>query len=155
RAAKSRRSASLGKNPNYPEEALRRDFAALRARVAAMRLDPTTPDTRLSDDPLPFTPAQIGALTELTLGGLPQGRQGTIQVCRLRYFDPAARRAGLPEGVAALVERMTPDSVTVQLVNLDQVEARRVVVQAGAYAEHQFTGVSLGDREVPVDAATF
>ena len=61
--------------------------------------------------------------------------------CRLRYFDPERRRAGLPEDVAALVERMTEDEVTVTLVNLDPVEARTVIVQGGAYAEHQIERV--------------
>jgi hypothetical protein len=144
-----------GRNPGYPEEALRGDFAALRQRLAAMRQDTTTPDTRLSDDPLRFTPAQVGALTQLMLGGLPPGRQGTALLCRLRYFDPAARRAGLPPDVAALVTQLGPDSATVELVNMDQVEARRVVVQAGAYAEHQFVSAVVGDRKAMIDAPSF
>jgi desulfoferrodoxin (superoxide reductase-like protein) len=40
---------------------------------------------------------------------------------------------------AALVETISGDSVTVSLVNVNPVEARDVIVQAGAYAEHQFT----------------
>ena len=143
-----------GKNPHYPEEALRRDFAALRQRVAGLQQDTSTPDTRLADDPLRYTPARVEALTELMLGGLPPGRQGTALLCRLRYFDPAARRPGLPDGVAALVEKLGPDSVTVQLVNTDQIQGRRLVVQAGAYGEHQFVAVSLGGKEVAVDAST-
>src|SRR5262249_3548127 len=75
-----------GKNPNYPEQALQRDLAAIRAKVAAMRRDTTTPDTRLSDDPLRFTPARVEALTELMLGGVPPRRQGSALLCRLRYF---------------------------------------------------------------------
>jgi hypothetical protein len=143
-----------GKNPHYPEEALRHDFAALRQRIAAMRQDGTTPDTRLADDPLRFTPVQVKALTELMLGGLPPGRQGTALLCRLRYFDPAARRAGLPDGVAALVERLGPEGVAVQLVNTDQLKSRRVIVQAGGYGEHQFTLATVAGKEVTVNAPT-
>lgn len=144
-----------GRRPHYPEEALRRDFGILRERVAGMRRDTTTPDTRLADDPLRYTPVRVEALTELMLGGLPPGRQGTALMSRLRYFDPAARRAGLPDGVAALVERLTPDSVTVQLVNTDQLHARRVVVQAGGYGEHQFVSAALHGKETPIDAPVF
>jgi hypothetical protein len=46
---------------------------------------------------------------------------------------------------------MTADEVHLQLVNTNQLEPRRVVVQAGGYAEHEFTGVSLDDRSVPVN----
>src|SRR5205823_5195123 len=59
-----------GKDPAYPEEVLRADFAAIRRKVEGMRADPTTPDTRLADDPLAYSPAAVQALTNLTLGGL-------------------------------------------------------------------------------------
>jgi hypothetical protein len=123
-----------GKDPGYPEEALRRDLARVRERVAGMRRDTTTPDTRLADDPLKFNPASVTALVELMVGGVPPGLHSGTLHCRLRYFDPVRRRAGIPEGVAALIDGMTADSVTVTLVNVNQVEARTVVVQAGAYA---------------------
>src|SRR5262249_31439369 len=106
-----------GKAPRYPEEALRADLERVRRRVREMRADPTTPDTRLADDPLGFGMADITSLVEQTLGGLHLRRLGAVQFCRLRYFDPQRRRAGLPEGVAALVEKMTGDTVTLTLVN--------------------------------------
>jgi glycine/D-amino acid oxidase-like deaminating enzyme len=118
-----------------------------------MRMDTTTPDTRLSDDPLSYNPAAVGALTQLMLGGLPP-RHGEPLHCRLRYFDPLKRRAGIPEDVAALVEKLTDDEATLTLVNINQVEARTVVVQAGAYAEHQITNVAVDDRVAPVDSSS-
>ena len=42
---------------------------------------------------------------------------------------------------------MTEDEVTLQLVNLDPVEARTVIVQGGAYAEHQITTVRPGGSD--------
>lgn len=143
-----------GKSPNYPEEALRNDFLTLRARLEAMRKDTTTPDTRLADDPLRYTPVQVNALTELTVGGLPLLRRGTALLSRLRYFDADARRAGLPEGVAALVERMGPDSATVLLVNIDLTQPHTLLVQAGAYGEHQLVSATLGGKETPIDGST-
>jgi hypothetical protein len=140
-----------GKRPDYPEEALRGDLARIRECVAGMRADPTTPDTRLADDPMQFNPASVTALIELALGGIHPGHRGSLLHCRLRYFDPARRRAGLPEDVAALVEKLDGDRVTVTLVNVNQVEPRDVVIQAGAYAEHQFSGVTVGGREQALD----
>lgn len=132
-----------GNAPRYPEEALQRDFASIRHKIAAIRADRTTPDTRLADDPLDKNPATVQTLNQLMLGGIPPGRRATVLHCRLRYFDPIARRAGLPADVAALVESMTAESTVVSLVNISQVESRIVVIQAGGYGEHQFTSLSV------------
>ncbi len=113
-----------GLDPGYPERALRADFATIRRKVEGMRRDTTTPDTRLADDPMEFNPATVGTLVQLMLGGILPGRTGSILHCRVRHFDPQARRAGLPEDVAALVESMSADEVKLALVNLDQVEPR-------------------------------
>src|SRR5207253_460370 len=59
-----------GKDDRYPEDALRADLERVRRRVKGMRDDPTTPDTRLADDPLAFGMADITSLVELMLGGL-------------------------------------------------------------------------------------
>ena len=83
-------------------------------------------------------PAAHNALANLTMGALLTGNIWSLHA-RLRYFDPVRRRSGLPEDVAALVEKISGDSVTVSLVNLNTVEPRDVIVQAGAYGEHQFT----------------
>jgi hypothetical protein len=139
-----------GEDPDYAVDALQDGLEAVRCRIAAMREDKTTPDTRLSDDMNHINPATTEALTELMLGGLPTGRVGYPLHCRLRYFDPERRRAGIPEDVAALVEGMTADAVTVRLVNVNPVEERTVIVQGGAYAEHQLIRIELDDRVVPV-----
>ena len=119
-----------------------------------MRQDTTTPDTRLSDDSMGFNPATVRTLIELMLGGLPP-RHGEPLHCRVRYFDPVNRRAGIPEDVAALVETLTDDEVTLTLVNINQVEARAVVVQGGAYAEHQFISAAVDNRVLPLDQPFF
>ena len=139
-----------GNNSNYPEEILRSDFRYIRNRVAQMRADKTTPDTRLSDDAISYNPAAVRSLIELMMGGLYPGRTGMVIHCRLRYFDPEKRRAGIPDDVAALIETMTDDEVVVTLVNISQLHSRTVVVQAGGYAEHQFVSVKSGDKNVQV-----
>ncbi|HSB18364.1 MAG TPA: hypothetical protein VLE22_28185, partial [Bryobacteraceae bacterium] len=139
-----------GQNPGYPEEALRAELLAIRAKVEEMRNDPTTPDTRLADYLMGFNPAQTDALTKLTLGGYLTGNIWTLH-SRVRYFDPVRRRSGLPEDVGALVEKIGSDAVTLTLVNTNPVDARTVIVQAGAYGEHQFISVASGGKTVPVN----
>ena len=135
-----------GEDESYPEEALQADLEDLRSKVERMRADDRTPDTTMSDDPNAMNPATTDALVRLMLGGLPVGRTGYPLHCQLRYFDPTRRRAGLPEQVGALVERITEEDVTLQLVNLDPVTERTVIVQGGAYAEHQITTVRQEGR---------
>lgn len=144
-----------GLNPNYPVEALHQDFDELHARLEEMWADEATADTRMSDDPNTINPAITGTLTKLMLGGLPTGRVGGPLHCRLRYFDPESRRAGIPEDVAALVSRLSNDEVTVSLVNVNQTEPKTVIVQGGAYAEHQIKNARLHDNIVSVDSPHF
>ncbi len=144
-----------GNDARYPEDALRADLDHVRQRVAGMRADTTTPDTRLADDPLQFGKANLTSLIELALGGVYLDRNAAVLHCRLRYFDPSRRRAGLPEDVAALVEKLTADSAVVTLVNLNQLDSRTLVVQAGGYGEHEFLTIGAGDRKITVNGVSF
>ncbi|MCB1018284.1 MAG: hypothetical protein KDC27_00075, partial [Acidobacteria bacterium] len=141
-----------GKDPAYPAAALQRDFGAVRQRVERMRNDPTSPDTRLADYLLGIVPPETDHLTQLMLGGYFASGKIWALHARLRYFDPAGLRSGVPEGVSALVSKLTADSVTVTLVNTNPVEARDVIVQAGGYGEHQFTGVRTGGKSQTLDS---
>ena len=143
-----------GNNSSYPEVALQADFERLRGQMEKVRNDPTTPDTRLSDNPNPFNPAIPGGLTQLMMGGLTPRHGGPLH-CRVRYFDPRAGRAGMPEGVGALVEKLEDESMVLTLVNTDPVEGKDVVVQGGAYAEHQLASVKVGGKETTVDDSSF
>jgi hypothetical protein len=144
-----------GKAPAYPEQAFRTEIGRLRARVEAMRQDTTTPDTRLADDPLAYNPATVEELIHLVLGGISPGNRGTVLHCRVRYFDPEARRAGLPGDVAALVEGLTAETTSLRLVNLSQTEPRTLIVQSGGYGEHNCESVAVEGREVPVQGSCF
>lgn len=144
-----------GSNPDFPEQALLSDFDRLRHNLEVMRADTATPDTRLSDDMNHINPAVTENLTKLMLGGIPTGRTGGPLHCRLRYFDPDRRRAGVPADVAALVESLTDNAATVTLVNTSHVSSRRVTVQGGAYAEHQLGSVTLDGKKVEVEDDSF
>lgn len=140
-----------GSDPDYPVKALRRDLESVRLRVQRIREDQTTPDTRLADYLLAhLMPVETDALAELTMGQYFAGRIWNLH-SRFRYFDPERRRAGLPPDVAALVEKLGPDSATVTLVNVNAVEPRTVIVQAGAYGEHQFDSVTTSGRNLPIN----
>jgi hypothetical protein len=141
-----------GENPDHPVQALQAALDEVRHKISLMHADTTTPDTRLSDDMNHINPATTEALTQLMLGGIPTGRSGCPLHCRLRYFDPARRRAGLPEDVGALVETMSADEVVVTLVNLSPLHERSVIVQGGAYAEHQLESVTVGGETTTVDS---
>jgi hypothetical protein len=141
-----------GADPQFPVRALGEDFEYVRRHVELMRNDPTSPDTRLADWLLGIVPPATGHLTQLTLGGYFSSGKLWALHSRLRYFDPVARRAGLPPDVAALVEKLTADSVTVTLINVNPISARELVVQAGGYREHQFTSVKLGEHAQQLNA---
>ena len=144
-----------GDNADFPESSLRADLAMIRSKVVGMRADETTPDTRLADDPMKFNPATVGTLRQLMMAGLDPGRGAAVLHCRLRYFDPLNRRAGIPDDVAALIDKMTADEVRVTLVNTNQLQPRTLVVQTGAYAEHQCSDVTFVGTVVKVDGPAF
>ena len=144
-----------GENPGYPMKALRADTETVRQRVAAMRADRSVDHERPSDYTHRFNPAVTGALVQLMLGGNDPGRSGNVLLSRLFYYDPERSRPGLPEQVGALVDRIGPSDVRVRLVNLDPLEPKRVVVQAGAYGQHRFGTVRSDDGALGVNAERF
>jgi len=140
-----------GTNPSYPEAALQSDLGSIQKRLEQMRADRTTAEERLADNMMDFNPVAVDALIRLTLGGLPPGRDGGLLNARLRYFDPARKRAGLPENVAALVSRISDTGTTVTLVNLDKTP-RTVVMQGGAYGEHRIESVAVNGKATRVNS---
>ena len=140
-----------GKNPNFPEQALRQDLENIRKKCAGIKADTTTPDTRLADDPMQFNPANMANLTHLMLGGIHHGNRTLVLHTRVRYFDPEKRRPGVPADVAALVEKMTTDETVLTLVNLSPLHSRRVVIQAGSYGEHEFTTLTANGASLAVN----
>jgi hypothetical protein len=76
---------------------------------------------------------------------------GALLYARLRYFDPVKKRAGLPADTAALVSELSDTGATLTLVNLDTLAPRTVLIQGGAYGEHQFSGVSLAGAQQTLD----
>jgi hypothetical protein len=135
-----------GKNPDYPVKAMQEEFLQA-ARTAG----------RMRDQTGGYGPSPVAfeSLVNLTLGGNNLYGSGDVLHSQVRYFDAERRRAGLAEDVAALVEKIEPDSVTLYLSNTSTVGTRRLIVQMGAYGEHQAVSVTAGGRTTRIDAPTF
>jgi hypothetical protein len=144
-----------GRNPGYAEGALRRDLASIPRKVEVFRRDTRPPGKRLADNMVDANPATVTALEQLMWGALPPDRAGELMNARLRYFDPVRRRAGLPEDVGALVSEIGDTRTVVTLVNLSATESRTVVVQGGAYGEHQFAQFEWNGERETINARDF
>ena len=106
-------------------------------------------------------PISVEGLVNLTMGGPLPFYNGGLLMVRVRYFDPVNKRPGLPPDVAALVSGLEADRTVLHLVNLSETHLRDVIVQTGAYAEHEFLKVKYQDnadgraagKSLPVNAA--
>ncbi len=141
--------------PSYPEEILASNLETVAKQIATFRsaeFDPLTMDHYRESMTIhmwqQLTPMIIEGLTQLTLGGPMHVYHGGLQLARLRYFDPAGRRPGLPQGIAALVHGLTDEGAAVTLVNTEADRAIEVIVQAGVFGEHDFTSASLDGETV-------
>ena len=135
-----------GSRPNYPVEAMKDEQQSVQ-RVAAR--------TSKKASGYGASPVAFESLANLTLGAANLYGSGDVLRSQVRYFDPEGRRAGLAQDVAALVEKIEPESVTLTLVNTSPSAPRRLVVQMGAYGEHQAISVRAGGRVIPVNAPHF
>lgn len=133
--------------PDYPEQILEANLVTIAEQIAKFRSeenDPLTMDHYRESMTIhmwqQLTPMIIEGLAQLTLGGPMHVYHGGLQYGRFRYFDPAGRRPGLPQGVAALVDGLGDDGASLTLVNTEMAEAREVIVQTGTFGEHEFTG---------------
>ncbi|MCC7494584.1 MAG: hypothetical protein IT204_19660 [Fimbriimonadaceae bacterium] len=143
-----------GALPDYPEQILRANDAEMRRRLQAIADDQTTVDEQDVHHWQNLNPIGTEALVQLTLGGPQLIYHGGLLHTRLRWFDAAARRPGLPPEVGVLVEAVTPDSVSLQVANLHPTEARPLLVRAGMFGEHRFSSLACdGAAAQPVDAA--
>jgi len=142
-----------GHNASYPEDALQRDLRIMHSRIEALHRYTTPPEKRLADNMLNINPAATAALVHLMWGGIPLKVDGGLVNARLRYFDPMRKRAGVPEDVAALVSQLSDDQTVVTLVNLNTTEPRTLIMQGGAYGEHQIQSATIGQNTTRIDSA--
>ena len=147
-----------GQNPEYPQHVLETTFQEVSRRMQVMENDNGDPREWDVHHWQEINPVVEMGLAQLTTGTPGVRYHGGLLHAVVRHFDPDKGRSGLPDDVAALVEHVTADSVKLQIVNTDPVNARRLVVQAGAFGEHQFAEVeTLDDQaaQVKVNAKAF
>ncbi len=144
-----------GHNPDYPVQILRATWQETLRRLEVIRADRSTPPEQDVHHWQQRNPVIVEGLVQLMLGGPNHIYHGGLLHCRLRYFDPARRRPGVPPDVAALVHRVTDDGVAVTLVNVHPSASRDVVIQAGAFGEHEFTSVDHDRTSTVVNSKAF
>lgn len=127
-----------GENPDWPENVLAAEHRQMMRNLERIRSGKFQHEwgnhTVTEQNPV-FT----NGLAQMTTGAPHLSFNGGLLMARVRYFDAGQKRPGLPEDVAALVEKLTATQTVLRLVNTSSVHPRRLVVQAGGYGEHEFT----------------
>jgi len=150
-----------GKNPDWPEKILAAEYQSALETFEQMRVDERTHLDIITTNRLPFHPVLTKGLTQVTMGAPQSVYNGGLLRATVRYFDRDRVRPGLPLDVAALVDELRPDGVGIQLVNAHRGETRTLIVQAGAFGEHEFTEVKYreegrdGETVTPVNGTYF
>lgn len=130
-----------GDNPNFPEEILRENYMEVHRRLKNLREDDTLPDDQDVHHFFNRNPVILEALVQLMLGAPNHIYHGGLMHTSIRYFDPKEKRPGIPSDVAAMVERITSKSITLNLVNLHPSETKEVIIQGGMFGEHKIKRV--------------
>ena len=145
-----------GKNASWPEKELDRLIRATRRNIEHVKKEATLPPDKRPKDNWPRHWSWAGPLVNQMTGGIMPLWHGQLLLCRFFYFDPERKRPGIPRDCAALVESMSDDEATLVLVNTSKSDTRTVLVQTGAYAEHQCLSVTpTGGEAVAVNGTRF
>ncbi len=135
-----------GRNADWPEKTLRADYQQVCQRLEFMRNDSRDIYSIIADELYPNNPVITKGLQQVSLGAPQTIYNGGLLRARVRYFDVDQTRPGLPRDVAALVEKLEPNRTVVQLINLSALETRRLILQAGAFGEHEFSEVKFVEQ---------
>ena len=150
-----------GKNPDWPMKILTAEYNEAITKYEEMMEDDRLPYDIITTNQLPQHLVLTKGLTQVTMGTPQATYNGGLMRSTVRYFDKDRGRPGLPPDTAALVDELRPDGAGVQLVNTNHGETRRLIVQAGAFGEHDFTEVAFhregddSDTVLPVHGKAF
>jgi hypothetical protein len=147
-----------GKDPEWPDRVLDEAIDRINVQIDALEKEAAIGPHKEREvaTARPWYAGQYGPLVNLMTGGVVPLWHGQLHLARFRYFDPARERPGIPPDCAALVEAMDDGSATLILVNTNTEKPRTVLVQTGAYAEHQCLSVTpRGGEFVPVNGTNF
>jgi len=131
-----------GRNPDWPLKILRKDLEQALQSHRELRCENRSPQQLVDEHVPPRHAVYTRALTQ-TMFGCPQTvYNGSLLRATLRYFDARAERPGLPPDTAAFVDEIRPDGAGLQLVNLSPDTTSDLILQAGAFGEHEFSQVT-------------
>ena len=130
-----------GKNPDWPEKILAAEYGWALNAYEQVRLDSRSVEEIIASNRPPPSVVLTKGLTQVTMGAPQSVYNGGLLRATVRYYDQDRRRPGLPRDVAALVNKLGSGYVGFRLVNISRTETRNLIVQAGAFGEHQFTEV--------------
>ena len=143
-----------GDNPDYPEKVLAANYRVAHKRMELALSDPEENLAQFIESQAHpenhwqvRNPVITEGLVQLTTGAPQTIYNGGLSQGKVRYFDPVRKRPGLPPDVAALVSKLYPTGLVLELVNLSVIETRDVIVQAGCYGEHEFVTVVYQTRD--------
>ncbi|MEI9907180.1 MAG: hypothetical protein WDO06_04030 [Actinomycetota bacterium] len=156
-----------GELPNYPEDILEANLTLIANQLYKMRsstgdphswddYDPETSEVKVGLDLRidgyqihawqEFCPVYFEGLAQMTMGAPMHISHGGLQHGKVRLFDGEKERPGLPEDVAVIVDGLTAETISMKAVNVNSTAKRVLVIQAGAFGEHRFTGVTVTSK---------
>ena len=145
-----------GANPDFSETILQETFDGVYQALERIEMDEADPNEVICNYYHSLIPVVPEGLIQMTMGTPAAVYNGGLLHTRVSYFDPHRHRPGLPEHIAALVDRITPDSINLVLVNTDLKDCHSILVQAGMFREHEFTWVrSEEGNQVDIDGKVF
>ena len=144
-----------GRNPDWPEKILQAEYQNAQTAFETIQNETRDAQTLIADNPSSPNPVYTKGLTQVTMGAPQSVYTGGLLRATVRYFDSDRARPGLPPDVAALVDKLDAEGAGVHLVNLNASETRNLIVQAWAFAEHQFVELTYADQTVPVESKYF
>jgi hypothetical protein len=152
-----------GELPNYPEDILEANLTLIAEQLRKMRSSTGDPGSWDSYDPdtsevvlgldlrvigyqihawQEFNPVYFEGLAQMLMGAPMHISHGGLQHGKVRLFDGQKKRPGLPDDVGVIVDKLTPTSVSMKVVNISATEGRQLVIQAGSFGEHRFVSVT-------------
>lgn len=148
---KSGKCAGLGYEPDGEDEweLLRNITAEVRMRTG-IPFDESIVHSYYQTFLLYRTPISVEGLLNLTMGAMAPIYNGGLIHAQVRWFDADCKRPGLPDSVAALISSITDNGITVTLANTDPYNAHTLVMQGGAYGEHELLSLTVDGKTAEI-----
>jgi len=145
-----------GEFPDYPERILEYNLGQVEQRLKFIEDDEQDPSTYTDSYLQARNPITVEGLMQLAMGAPLPAYNGGLVMASVSYWDVRRNRPGLPEDVAALVERIEPGRITLTLANIGpDGEDRELILTAGAYGEHRFVRAVCDGRTTEIGESRF